>query len=210
MTGFSLNEIAATAKKAARGAGYPWGIAEEAAQATPWLCGLHLGGCRALAGLLAQIDGRNVIDHTPQKTDGIWTARGGWLCPLMAGACLSDSAMRLRDGPVEMAQVTRPLLLLPFAAAAARQLKQCLQITWPGQSVATDGTVLALEGTAGLTIPRAGEVKLRIGPMTGTPCTRRSRATPNAEDWEMLEALAARLYAPATEASRRLGAGADI
>ena len=30
----SLNEVESTAKKAARGAGYPWGLAEEAAKAT--------------------------------------------------------------------------------------------------------------------------------------------------------------------------------
>ncbi|NND22495.1 MAG: DUF3726 domain-containing protein, partial [Silicimonas sp.] len=35
---YSLNEVEATAKKAARGAGYPWGLAEEAAKATRWLC----------------------------------------------------------------------------------------------------------------------------------------------------------------------------
>lgn len=53
----SLNEVQVTAKKAARGAGYPWGIAEEAGQAARWLCSHGLDGCAALAGVLARFDG---------------------------------------------------------------------------------------------------------------------------------------------------------
>ena len=44
----SLNEVEATAKKATRGAGYPWGLAEEAGKAVRWLCG---AGCGWLRGL---------------------------------------------------------------------------------------------------------------------------------------------------------------
>lgn len=35
---FALNEIEATAKRATRGAGYDWGLAEDASKAVRWLC----------------------------------------------------------------------------------------------------------------------------------------------------------------------------
>ncbi|MEL7259121.1 MAG: DUF3726 domain-containing protein, partial [Pseudomonadota bacterium] len=35
---WSLNEVESLARKAARGAGYSWGLAEEAGKATRWTC----------------------------------------------------------------------------------------------------------------------------------------------------------------------------
>ena len=48
----SLNEVQAQAFKAARGAGYAWGLAEEAGKATRWLCGHGLDGVALLVELL--------------------------------------------------------------------------------------------------------------------------------------------------------------
>ena len=45
---YSLNAVESTAKRAARGAGYPWGLAEEAGKATRWLSHQGLEGCGAL------------------------------------------------------------------------------------------------------------------------------------------------------------------
>ena len=49
---YSLNEMEATAKRAARGAGYSWGLAEEASKATRWLCTQGLDGAAELAHVL--------------------------------------------------------------------------------------------------------------------------------------------------------------
>jgi hypothetical protein len=49
MTAFwSLNEIEALAGKAARGAGYDWGLAEEAGQSVRWLEARDFRGADAL------------------------------------------------------------------------------------------------------------------------------------------------------------------
>ena len=40
----SLNEVESLAKKAARGTGYPWGLAEEAAKASRWLAARGVDG----------------------------------------------------------------------------------------------------------------------------------------------------------------------
>ena len=73
---FALNEVEATAKKATRGAGYPWGLAEEAAKATRWLCAQGLDGVAILAGALTR-DGERYV------------------CPITEGARLSDQAAAL-------------------------------------------------------------------------------------------------------------------
>ena len=87
MTGgiaLSRAEIAALALKAARGGGLDWGLAEEAAQATDWLCGQGLDGT---AALLAALEAGGAA---PVPADGIWRAAGGaMLCPLRSGAACS-------------------------------------------------------------------------------------------------------------------------
>ena len=109
----SLNEVAATAKKAARGAGYSWGMAEEAAAAVRWLA-----------------------------------------------ACGTEA-------------------------------------------LTTDGTRLG-----GTSLPERGDVDISFGGALETPRAPMSRATPAPEVWAALNAFAERTYAPASEASRLMGAGA--
>ena len=48
----SSNEVDALAKKAAKGAGMPWGLAAEAGKATRWLADRGLPGPAVLADLL--------------------------------------------------------------------------------------------------------------------------------------------------------------
>lgn len=50
---YSIGEIAALSRRAVRGAGYPWGIADEAAWAVSWLQRAGLPGADALASGLA-------------------------------------------------------------------------------------------------------------------------------------------------------------
>ena len=108
----SYGEIFATAKKAARGAGYPWGLAEEAAYAARWLAGHGFDGVTPLARLLEQCAKGNPADWTPVIAER-WEAPGGTLCPIIAGAALSDRADRLNNGPLPLGTVAEPLLLLP-------------------------------------------------------------------------------------------------
>jgi len=85
---WSLNEIESLAKKATRGAGRSWGLAEEAGKATRWLCAAGLPGAEALAALLERTDGTAHADLSPALSGDRWQARGGTLCPLIAGAAL--------------------------------------------------------------------------------------------------------------------------
>ena len=203
---FSLNEIEGTAKRAARGAGYTWGVAEEAGKATRWLCAQGLDGATELAFVLEQGFPDALNAHTPRKLKSIWAADKD-LCPLMTGAALSDCARILQTGPIEMRRVSAPLLLLPFVANAAQMIACHVTITFSDFAAVTDGAQLSWLNEA---TRRADRVQITRGGSLDNPRARHTRATPNPAAWGILTGFAHRTYAPATEESRLLGAGAGL
>ncbi|RMH40079.1 MAG: DUF3726 domain-containing protein [Alphaproteobacteria bacterium] len=205
---FSLGEVEAVARKAARGAGYSWGMAEEAGRAARWLCAAGLDGAGLLAEALAAADGTDPAELAPRALDD-WRGPSGRLCPLMAGAALSDAVAFWKETGVTMAGVTVPALVLPFAAMAARASGANVTVRWADVTAVTDGRALSLCGAANLPTGPA-DVSVSAGGAMTAPLAARTRATPRAEDWAALNALAARTYAPATEESRMKGAGAGL
>lgn len=204
---FSLNEIEATAKRATRGAGYPWGLAEEAAKATRWLAAHDLDACAELAGLLTRIEGVPLANLFPAAESAVWTAPGGLLCPLAAGAALSDSTAQLPAAGIRLDQVVRPALLVPFAALMAQQIGRPVTLHWEGGTAVTDGATLSFSGTLPALAP---QVEVTPGGEIGSAMPIRSRAQPAPEAWAILNRLAHRTYAPSTEESRLRGAGAGL
>ncbi len=204
---YSLNEVEGTSKKATRGAGYSWGLAEEAAKATRFLCRNSCDGVAALATVLRETDGKNLTDLTPQSTDDDW--RGApVLCPLIAGASVADHAFLLPTKPLILNDVICPELLLPFVALAASQLEQNVALTCGEIHCVTDGKSLSLNGD----LPdRASMVSIQL---ESAPCSNTNptadRAHPAPETWAALLTLAHRTYAPATAESREKGAGAGL
>lgn len=210
---YSLNEIEAQAKKAARGAGLSWGMSEEAGKAVRWLVSNGLPGAAALAGLLAENDGRSQSELSPVSLEGVWASATGRMCPLASGASLNDCADEIpARQTIEIENVQHPLLIVPFAGWAAIHLARPVLVSWPSVSIGTDGWAVRVEGDeAGLGI--AGPV-----PVTCTCADDRRAAmtTPalrgviDRQVWNALGTFAHRTYAPATEASRLLGAGAGV
>jgi len=207
---YSLNEVEAHSKRAARGAGLDWGLAEEAAKATRWLCAQGLDGCRVLANLL------DVYQTNPQKLGSPLSLTGEWhgsaelLCPVRTGASLSDCAQRVTVDGVEIRNLSNPLIILPFVAAAARRTNTCLQVTWADAIFTTDGKThkqqFATDTAAYVKQADCVAIAHAAALIDGAKSTH--RATPSSQVWETLNSLAALTYAPATETSRRLGAGA--
>ena len=204
---FSLNEVEATAKRAARGAGYSWGMAEEAGKAARWLCARDVDGCAALSGLLRQFHGAAEAEWAPHIDRSQWQAKGGRLCPLLAGTAISDRARALETGEISLSGLVEPVLLLPFVASCARHLEMAISIRLPGATAETDGEELAIVGA----FPALAEsVDVSIGGKITARQTRRSRADPAPDTWQVLNRFAQRTFAPATEASRLTGAGAGL
>lgn len=183
----SLNEVDAMVRKAARGAGLDWGLAEEAGRAARWLCAQGQDGVGAAAKALAG-----------PKTDR---------CTVSSGARLADCAADLRNGPARFKDVLTPQLFLPFAALAAKMLQVTIEVDCDGHRAMTDGQSLTLSDD----FPdHASTVTVRVIDVpVGIECPM-SRAMPDPEDWAQLEALAKLTYAPATDESRLNGAGAGL
>ncbi len=210
----SLSEIEAMALKAAHGAGHYWGVSEDAGRAVRWLCSAGIDGCAALVGLLSGNDAREPKERdpgSPQVTATAWNSPTGLLCPLLAGMAISDHASSITAEGIALEQVSRPVLLVPFAASAARLAHTGFSVEWQGASLFTDGYGLALsQERRGLDAAFAKRVSVCRKRGTGCRPLRMSRFHPSDSDWAKLEEFAARTYAPATDESRLLGAGAGL
>jgi hypothetical protein len=211
---YTLSEIEALSRKAARGSGFDWGLADEAGKAARWLSGHGLPGAQVLAQLLTRNDGKPFALLCPvEAASGPWHARSAELCPLIAGACLADRAAQLVvNGETHLGPVANPLLTLPFVARAVALTGNGLQVSWPGVRVdcLVDGIIIMTSDPSQLAAELAQSVTVRaLAAPTGTPCAPVHVAQPVATSaWQVLTRLAHRTLVPATEASRA-GAGAS-
>ena len=201
----SLNEVQALAKNATRGAGYPWGIAEEAGRAIRWLCAHSLPGCEALRSLLDQRAGLPLAEASPELRGNLWAPPSGALCPLITGLALADRAGQLPFHPIRLETVHTPMILTPFVAQAATVLDRPLTLTWDDRAtiVGTGGVLCGQELTG-----FAKEVVVVVGGRLTAPTPRATRATPPDATWDALKRYASKTHAPSTDRSRALGAGA--
>ncbi len=203
---YSLNEIDTLCRKAARGTGLDWGHAEDAGKAARWLQARDLPGAECLLTCLEAGDAARPIEVQGAE----WRADGP-LCPIVAGASLCDHAELLADQAVTLHDVRAPLLLAPFAAAAAARMGRAIRLAWQDAAL-TFGPAARFDGSrTALRAPAAGRVTW--GPAEDAASDegpRTSRAHLPRDIYDRLDALARRTYAPATEESRAAGAGAGL
>ncbi|GAW36799.1 hypothetical protein RA2_03874 [Roseovarius sp. A-2] len=211
----SLSEINALCVKAARGSGLSWGEAEEAGWAAVWLTRAGLAGPSIVLNWLRDC----AMLARPLPATGHWKATSGPLCPLRAGLALTDHA-GLPEGPgpdgLHIDTVAHPRLILPFVARAATRLDLPLRIGWAGAEI-----TLRPAGTGGpLTLPPGQPDETPADLRIDTPDRRDTDAIPTVysvpaqgialTDWRALDALALRVTAPPSDASRaRAGAAGD-
>ena len=189
----TLSEIRAMCTKAVRGAGCPWGMAEEAGVAASLLEAHDLPGAAAIADLLV----------TQPK------------CLCAAGRshpnCGLSDMVALADCPLEEEQVIAPLaapvlLLAPLLLCAQDQ--QAWHVTWDGGEIWCGASGIASSGAP----LHKGVQQLKITPSTPPVSPRprdwRARSVPD-EAWQILEDFAARTYVPESAASRASGAGPE-
>ena len=198
----TLPEIQSLCFKAARGAGMEWGLAEEAAFAARWLAAAGLPGPERLGARL-QAGG----DAAPETGSGVWRDRaGGALCPIAAGAALSDRAGTVAP-ELRLERLAWPVLILPFLSLVSEGCGTSVALSWPGGRVTVGpdgpGTGADLEALAGL-----AEATVEIAGAAGaTSVARQSGRWLSHDDWAILDGFALRTTVPASEKSRA-GAGA--
>lgn len=210
---FSPNEIETMSKRAARGAGLSWGLAEEAGKAARWLASRGLPGVQALLELLTRNDGKRYDELAPVSIDGVWRAHSGPLCPIVSGAAICDRADEIAAGHgVELGRTTQPMLLAPFAAGVAKLTRTTVVLSWDGVVITFTPDRVSIEGEyAALTAPNTDRVycrraRARLVAVPADPVD----GNVDANAWIQLTVFAHRTLAPATDASRLAGAGARL
>lgn len=192
----SLNEVQVETRKAARGAGLPWGLAEEVGYAMAWLAERGIDASGSLLDIL------NARTHGDTAGD-----------PLLAGISIADRAQKLAEGEVlAFAQIRQPVLVLPFMATAARLNGRTVLLRhedalWSIRQGGEDPALLAAAAKRSRVIAvecRAEELPLRVK-VQAQPS---GRVEVDESIWRQLQRLAHRTYVPASEQSRLLGAGA--
>ena len=230
----SLNQIEQTARKAARGAGLAWGLADEVGRAMRWLHTYGLNGAALLAAHLDGDGGDGFCDEAgggpgsgdspgrnpglppaaPLALTGVWRAAAGPLDPLATGASISDCIDAMPRGGIQTAAIARPLLAAAFVGGAAESEGLAFEVTWRGCVLRCARGRVQVRGALDAALadgmhcrpaePRAPAFR---GPFRAP---RIGETTVDARAWSRLNRHARRTHVPATPASRQTGAGAGL
>lgn len=194
----SQNEVFGMAVKAARGAGYPPGIADELAQATLWLCQKDCAGVEALVEDLGYPHKLVAFKKTGREMR-LSDAPTGTL----AISAVDALAAKLCDRAI-VARAPNSLMVLGACGVATRELGFAVNIS--GWAIIDRGEIVSLSGE----IP-AGDLAISLIPSKDNSTDMPAKPIEVADQtWTALEALAAKTYVPASEASREKGAGAGL
>ena len=222
----SLNEVEVNLRKAALGAGLPYGLAEDTGRAGAWLA------ARGLPGVVDCVAALEQMENEGSRSLEFREGRDVLLIQNPASALLLGPAMadRLRlagagmgSFRVEAVCVDSPFLCLAALAVAFEDCEHPFTLAW-GASTAPEvnacgngegvqlcrdaprgpGDIFAVLGDGTLTenVKTGPDLEvLRCESLeTGVPVDR--------EAWKRVNRLAARILVPATELSRLAGAGA--
>lgn len=214
-------------RRASVGAGFPYGLADDAARAVRWLCGRGLPGLENLRRLVRDGD-PGALSRSPPVIDGaVWRWSGSGdapISPLDLGPAMAELALVAGDkrpATIEFSALMAPLLLLPWAAKLADQAGMAVTVTIampgnshdylvrPGGAVHGPAQANVCEGLAEVRIDLVGDRLPNDPPRDDTRALAEGVTTPE-ELWAALNEYAHRGYVAATAESRKLGAGAGL
>jgi len=206
-TEISLGEFEHLVTKAFRGAGYPWGLATDAAFACRQLEAVGLPAADAAMRLLDQMDGLPTANVMPGVD---WRSPSGVLCPVCSGAAACDLGDDLFANSERrtIEQVAEPLLLVALLSLSPVVTEgRSVVVQWPGGHAEVTTRSLLHNGSvpSGVLTVEITRIDDTATPMAPT----QTRAFVGDSAHQALLRYAARTYAPATEESRS-GAGAGL
>lgn len=108
MTNYSLTEIETHTRKAARGAGYHWGEAEELGKAVRWLCAAGFDGATEVLELLQAVEGQ--VDKYRPNAGLMGGEPQQELCGLSLGCALADLGAGAFTENITTPNILNPLI----------------------------------------------------------------------------------------------------
>ncbi len=210
--GFSFNEIDAEIRKAARGSGLNWGLAEDAGRMARPLARFVPQHLDLLADALEKLHGGFHAAGIISDERGLRSPDDRPLSPLVAGPAILD---RIHDIKAGMLAITSPVatsaLLVPVLIGIAGRLDRTILLRMNGCEVAIDADIA--QAFAAL----SSHVAARGTLLPFRPLQRKSGGAPGTGGvviadavWRRFNALAALTYVPASDHSRLSGAGAGL
>lgn len=186
---YSANEYQALCRKAARGAGLPWGYAEDAGFAARYLAEFGLDDGVSFSLLLDQFSPESVL------------IKALTLCDLE----------RDFEAEIILDEIENPLFFLPFLTLALGGSKITLHVSWDGAEFVLDADHLWCAAYSKQDRAPQQRVVIKQCEALEIPAERKQfRLNIDALVMQRLQAFAHVTYAPATEESRAAGAGAGL
>lgn len=228
----SLNEIRFVFGRAGFGAGLPWGLADEFAEACVCLALAGMDPGPVAAGALQALDagasGRTAALAEKEKEAGravLRAGEGGALSALHAGPAAGDWLAVHGDAALDVAATDVPLLVVAYLAGPS-QASGARSVSWRALAGGAEGAVAVDAEGAIRAAPdqvarlvSAGPAAMAIRPAQGTAAVPAHAADPpvletgvriEAGAWAAVSVYFARSLVPSTEADRLAGAGAGL
>ena len=217
MNNYSLSEVDALCRKASRGAGYSWGLAEESGKAVRWLTAFGLPGAEMLAELLQVVNGE-IERYAPKFIEDQSRSNNYDQCPIFCGALISDQGNLLKQGGSQNFQsMLYPLMALPQAARIAEAFDLSVSIVFDDKEIVCTKEAISYSKLPNWEIKRSELMCRKHESLEDASAGMSHSIYPSAlsrpiktEAIKVLEQFAHKTYVPATEASRLAGAGAGL
>lgn len=212
--GYSLNEIDAQLRKAARGVGLSWGLAEDVGRMARMLAQFAPQYLGRLADALESIQsGRHSTGIISDRL-GIRSPNDHLLSPLVVGPAIADRIHDIAGGTlVVTSPVAIPRLLIPVLTDAAARLQHALLLRNDDYEITLGDDLAKAIAALG---SRDSALNIRISVLPSSRKTSQVSASKSGGVavadalWRRFDVLAALTYVPASDHSRLAGAGAGL
>ena len=207
----SLNEIEQTSRKAARGSGLPWGVADEVGRAVSWLHMHGIDGVSGLVKLFAHLDHASPAELSPIDMDSPWKSPGRVMSPVFAGLAACDTWNDADDYSVETGPLAFPALVAGLLGQRLVDSDARVCLRWPGVELTVTSSGLGREGAVSeLNLQQCDALQVTGGRTQEISPATLGDADVDSRAWAELEIMAHRTYVEATEENRLSGAGAGL
>ena len=217
----SLNDIEQASQKAARGAGYGWGLAEDVGGAARWLAMRGLPFLQPMTtGVLKQMARLESFDSARQVGSSFGPVESSnRLGPISVLTALLDETLVLPQGSGELSlrALAGPILLMPALARLSKRYDRPLLVRWPGAAIECRSGELTYEtvSRSGLNAAAAdwfSVTRLNAAPVASPQVqnVRYQGADVDENHWWELTTFANRGFVLEGETTRLRGAGSGL